>query len=277
MKRYLLIFILTPLLAMGQIFKSPNQQFVEQAIKDGMFIIKQSYQLEDTVTKQRFGRYGNEDFGSFASLAIRTNEGILVDKVLSSPWTEDPNFSRYRDTHRPLLSKTIAVEFGDSIPSQVSISYDSIHSINSRLSLVCEIDSTLTGFELKKYNRPTEGWIVWLSNDSTMNEYSGRKNPDFTIYKKNVEFNTDSISYVVEVPSTPKKVWGGIFIVPEQTNIGQITFFLGGIVNQNPSDDTWVITPVEIIQSLSEVSRPSDELTPLTAPTQKKKKNKKKK
>lgn len=277
MKRFLLIFILTPLLAMGQMFKSPNQQFVEQAIKDGMFIIKQSYQLEDTVTKQRFGRYGDEDFGSFASLAIRTNEGIVVEKVLATPWIEDSNFSRYRDTHRPLLSKTIAIELGDSIPSQISISYDSIQSINSKLSLVCDIDSMLTGFELKKYNRPTEGWIVWLSSDSTMNEYSGRKNPDFTIYKKSVEFNTDSISYVVEAPNTSKKVWGGIFIVPEQTNIGQVTFFLGGIVNQNPIDHTWVITPVGIIQSLLEGRRPSDELTPLTVPTQKKKKNKKKK
>lgn len=276
MKRYLLIFILTPFIAMGQMFKSPNQQFVEQAIKDGMFIIKQSYQLEDTVTKQRFGRYGNEDFGSYASLAIRTNEGIVVDKVLSAPWTVDSNFSRYRDTHRPLLSKTIAVEFGDSIPSQLSISNDSIQSINSKLSLVCDTDSTLVGFELKKYSMPTEGWIVWVSNDSTMNEYSGRKNPDLTIYKKNVEFNADSISYVVEAPNTSKKVWGGIFIVPEQTNIGQITFFLGGIVNQNSNDDTWVITPVEIIQSLSEVNSSSEELTPLTEPVQKKKKNKKK-
>lgn len=277
MKRYLFIFILTPLLAMGQMFKSPNQQFVEQAIKDGMFVIKQSYQLEDTLTQQRFGRFGNEDFGSYASLAIRTNEGLVVEKNLTSPWTVDSNFSRYRDTHRPLLSKTIAVEFGDSIPSRISISHDSIQSINSNLSLVCDGDSTLLGFELKKYNKPTEGWIVWLSSDSAMNEYSGRKSPDFTIYKKNVEFNVDSISYVVEAPNTTKKVWGGIFIVPEQTSIGQITFFLGGIVNQNLSDETWVITPVKIIQSLSEVSRPSDELTPLNEPTQKKKKNKKKK
>lgn len=275
MRKFIILLLFTPFLMMGQIFKSPNQQFVEQAIKDGIFIIKQTYQLEDTTTQQRFGRYGNEEFGAFSSLAIRTTDGYIVDSMLLSPWNSDNNYSRYRDSHRPVMARSFSKEFGDSIMSQIIYSVDSLNIGQSRLVKLCPQDSVFTGFSNKRYNQSIEGWVVWLSNDSTLNEYNGSKNPEFTIFKRTIDFQPDSVSYKIDTPNISKQVWGGIFVVPEQTEIGQITFFLGGVIVKDDESNDWVIiTPIQSTTMI--LPRPEDELTPLNRqPAENKKKKRK--
>lgn len=246
----------------GQIFKSQNQQFVEQAIRGGIFIIKQTYQLEDTATQQRFGRYGNEEFGAFSSLAVRSSDGYLADSRLLSPWETDSNFARYRSSHRPVIARSYSMELGDSIMKPISFSADSLNVGRSRLAKLCPGDSTFVGFENKRYDRPTEGWIVWLSNDTTIDGFKGRKAPEFTIFKRTVDFHPDSIAYGIDAPETTKQLWGGIFVVPEQTEVGQITFFLGGALVKDLESEKWLVaTPARPATAVS--ARPEDELTPL--------------
>ncbi len=279
MRKFIILLIFTPFIMMGQIFKSPNQQFVEQAIKNGIFVIKQTYQLEDTTTQQRFGRYGNEEFGAISLLAIRISDGILVDSQLLSPWETDSNFSRYRATHKPVIAHSYSMEFGDSIMSPITFSTDSLNLEQSRLAKLCPQDSSFVGFDNRRYKSPAEGWVVWLSNDSTINESVGPKKPDFTIFKRTIEFHPDTMSYKIDTPNTSKQLWGGIFVVPEQTEIGQITFFLGGVIVKDLESSEWVlVSPVG--QTTTVLARPEDELTPLkqqSVDKKKKKKNKKKK
>ena len=275
MRKLIIILLFTPFLMMGQIFKSPNQQFVEQAIKDGIFIIKQTYQLEDTTTQQRFGRYGNEEFGSFSSLAIRTKDGYIVDSRLLSPWDSDNNYSRYRASHKPVIARSFSKELEDSIMSPIKFSTDSLNGNQSRLAKLCPQDSLFTGFNDKRYNQTTEGWVVWLSNDSTLNDYNGSKNPELTIFKRTIDFQQDSVSYKIDTPNTSKQIWGGIFVVPEQTEIGQITFYLGGVIVKDVVTNEWIIvTPTQSATVI--LSRPEDELTPLNQqPVDNKKKKRK--
>lgn len=277
MRKFIILFIFVPFLSMGQIFKSPNQQFVEQAIKDGFYILKQAYQLEDTVTNQRFGRYGNEDFGSISCLAIRTEEGSILSKNVLSPWVQDENYSRYRDSHRPILSKGTTIEFGDSVFSEINLTHDTLCRIGNNDALLCRVDSLNRGFEIKAYENPKDGWIVWLSSDSIISQYAGKKHPDYTIYKKHIEFHTDSISYKVETPTTTKHIWGGVFLVPEQTGIGQITFFLGGVLIKDYDTENWALVAIKPNQQAVSSTRQEDELTPSGTPIRKEKKNKKKK
>ena len=277
MRKIIILLIFTPFLMMGQIFKSSNQQFVEQAIKDGIFVIRQTYQLEDTTTQQRFGRYGNEEFGAYSSLAIRTSDGIIADSQLVSPWETDSNFSRYRTSHKPVIAQAYSKELDDSIMSPITFSIDSLNLGQLRLAKLCPQDSSFVGFDIKKYKSPMEGWVVWLSNDSTISESIGLKKPDFTIFKRTVEFHPDTVSYKIDTPNISKQLWGGIFVVPEQTEIGQITFFLGGVIVREIDSNEWIlVTPVG--QTTTVLARQEDELTPLRQqPVDKKKKNKKKK
>lgn len=272
MKKSIILALFTPLMMMGQMFKSPNQQFVEQAIKGGIFIIRQTYQLEDTVTKQRFGRYGNDEFGAATYLSIRTTDGYIIDTNVLSPWETDNNFSRYRNSHKPVLSRSYSMEIGDSVMKLFSFSLDSINFKHRKLSLLCPADSS-SGFCCKSYKRPTEGWVVWLSNDSTINEYRGLKAPELTIYRRTVEFHPDSITYAIDAPNTTNKIWGGIFVVPEQVEIGLITFYLGGAIVKDVALNKWVIVPLTKQCDYS-FTRPEDELTPLNEIVVNKRKNK---
>lgn len=276
MRKLIMILLFTPFIMMGQIFKSQNQQFVEQAIKDGIFVIRQTYQLEDTTTNQRFGRYGNEEFGFAASLAIRTTDGYVVDSNILFPWDTDSNFSRYRDSHRPVLASSYSMEFGDSIMTQISFTLDSVNSNQRKLSILCPTDYSSVGFDSKRYNGSTEGWVVWISNDSIISKYDGQKNPELTIFKRTIEFKADSVLYPIDTPNTTKEIWGGIFVVPEQTGIGQITFHLGGVIVKDVESNEWAVVPV-IKQSASTSLRPEDELTPLNEAVANKKKTKKNK
>jgi len=279
MRKFIILLIFTPFLMMGQIFKSSNQQFVEQAIKNGIFVIRQTYQLEDTTTQQRFGRYGNEEFGAYSSLAIRTSDGFIVDSQLLSPWETDSNFSRYRTSHRPIIARAYSMELGDSIMSPITFSTDSLNFGHLRLAKLCPQDSSFVGFDNKRYKSPTEGWVVWLSNDSTINESIGHKKPVFTIFKRTVGFHPDTLTYKIDTPNISKQLWGGIFVVPEQTEIGQITFFLGGVIVRDIESNEWILV-APIGQTTTVLTRPEDELTPLSQqPTDnnKRKKDKKKK
>jgi len=262
--------------AYGQtIVKSQGQTLVEAAIHKGIYVIKQSYQLEDTVTHQRFGRYGKEEFGSTASLAIRTMGGIIVDSKILVPWEQDKNFTKYKDTHKPVLSRSMSIEFGDSVKSPVNLRIDSLHSYGP-VTYIGSTDTILRGLKTKPYVQSTEGWVVWIANDSIIDKYNGIENPEFIIFKQAIDFAPDSISIKIDVPNTTKEVWGGIFVVPEQTEIGQITFFLGGVIVKDAESKGWVVIP-PLPQATSILSEPKDELTPLNESIQGEEKNKKKK
>lgn len=273
-----ILFLSSVLTSFSQeIVKSQGQLLVEQAIDKGLCIVRQSYQLEDTITRKRFGRYGKDEFGAYSSLAIRTSDGYIVDSQLLSPWETDSNFSRYRTSHKPVIAQAYSKELGDSIMSPITFSTDSLNFGQLRLTKLCPQDSSFVGFDNKRYISPTEGWVVWLSNDSTISESIGLKKPDFTIFKRTVEFNPDTVSYKIDTPNISKQLWGGIFVVPEQTEIGQITFFLGGVIVREIESNEWIlVTPVG--QTTTVLARPEEELTPLRQqPVDKKKKNKKKK
>ncbi len=259
----------------AQLFMSSSQQFVEQAVKDGMYVVRQEYQLEDTVTGQRFGRYGNEEFGSFASLVIRTSVGDFFESGIFAPWERDANYDRYRSTHKPLLSRCVMTEIGDTVISTVELSVDRIHPVDSVFSFISQREANTRGFVTKSYNRKTDGWIVWLSGDSTLDKTRNTLMPEFLIYKKSIDFDVDSLGTItVDMPQTPRKLWGGIFVVPECTAIGRLDFVLGGIIVKESG--LWILArPFDDIRN-SDLDTLPDELTPSDDRRASKKKSKKK-
>ncbi len=274
MKKILIVLIFVPLTVMGQIFKSTNQQFVEQAIKGSMFVIKQAYQLEDSVSGQRFGRYGNDVFGTSSTLAVRIQDGIVCDSEVFRPWSVDENYSRYQNTHIPVLSQTSRMELGDSIWNVLKLPIDSI-TIKNRLYAINDSVNFSDGLIIKQYDKPIEGWVVWLSNDSIIAKYEGQNMPEFTIYKKTFDFTPDSISYKIDRPQSNKNVWGGIFVVPQQTSIGIIQFDLAGVLIKSAENDNWELQKPILRREKDRNENHHDELTPLIS-TPTKKKNKKK-
>lgn len=280
MKMYRLLFLLVlstiTYSSIAQTFyMSANQQFVEQALKGSLFVIKQAYQLEDSVSGQRFGRYGNDVFGTSSKLAVRIQDGFVCDYEIFRPWSHDENYSRYQNTHIPVLSQTSRIELGDSIWNVLKLPIDSI-TVENRLYAINDSVNFSDGLIVKQYNKPVEGWVIWLSNDSIIDKYEGRNMPEFTIYKKTIDFAPDSISYAIERPQSNKNVWGGIFVVPQQTSIGVLQFHLAGVLLKSAENDNWELLKPILRREEDLNGNHRNELTPLT-PTPTKKKNKKKK
>lgn len=277
MKKILAIYILMlPLSMTAQIYMSSNQQLVEQAVKNGIVIVRQSYQLEDTVSHQRYGRYGNEEFGKTYSLGIKVDGGIVLDKKAFRPWVYDQNFTRYQASHRPVNIKTEIRELNDSVFSVAKFNIDSVSSENPATFLPDSLTFAGNGFEPSSYSKPTEGWLVWITSSAEIQYCDSVPISPPMIYRKQIEFNADSTSYPVESPQTASKVWGGIFVVPEQTQIGQLTFKLAGTLIDD-SNDGWKLFPLKE-EPITEVSQNvGEELTPTQNSPDENNKNDKKK
>lgn len=281
MKKIVIMVVLLPIMCYAQfeanMFSTNNQKLIEQAIRSGFILVEQAYQLEDSITHQRFGRYGNDIFGKSRSLGVRVGKDVLVSKSILFPWENDENFERYRASYTPIIVNSAFIELNDTTQTHVVISRDNM--INVTRSLISLPDSSLAmkGFTTEKIAGLSKGWLVWITSEKTMQEWDSLSIVP-SIYKKTIDFSADIREYEVEALQTSNHIWGGVFIIPKQTQIGQLTFILGGILVKS-EDNKWTLE--SIVMSEDGITQQSDELTPLdesvSGKKNKKKKDKKKK
>lgn len=265
MTKRISLFLAAALSAAGMLwgqslFYSPNQQMIETAVKGGLCIVQQNYQLEDTATHQRFGRYGDDNFGMARALAVRADSSIIADRNILSPWQGDDNFARYRQSHRPALSTASVIELDDTTATGADIALDSAAATCMRLLAAKEISGP-KGFHTHSYNKPVEGWLVVVTGDTDLDKWTG-ETPTLRIFRKQVEFDATSEVIDMEIPPTSGKVWGGVFLVPEQTSIGQLNFIMGGILCRDTENDRWQLALPA--QQSDKTTAAEEELTPLT-------------
>ena len=85
-------------------------------------------------------------------------------------------------------------------------------------------------------------------------EYTDPFRPDsvrFMSIRKNVDVPEGGASLSIDKPEIQEPVYGGIYVTPRQTSIGQITFRLTGIVV--PDGDGWIME-FPFIEKKKEVS-----------------------
>lgn len=283
----LIISILLPLHIWGQVFKSDNQQLIEESVEAGLVIVSQSYQLEDTVTHQRFGRYGKSEFGKGYSIGVRISNKLIVQNSVVTPWSADPNFERYKKSHLPVPYKGAIREYGDTIVHEMSMRNDYIDKLHNT-ELFTIRDSTINvkqGFQLDTISGKKNGWLIWIVSDVSIEKSDSIHNESLMIYKSELSFSVDTCEVSIKAPSTKRNVWGGIYVTPMQTSVGQITFYLSGII-QYKGNDMWSVVSPFIKESITPIKESLNDLTPVetiekpvdkpTDDTKKKKKAKKK-
>ena len=72
----------------------------------------------------------------------------------------------------------------------------------------------------------------------------------------------DRLVVNIKAPSTEKEVWGGIFVTPVQTSVGQITFLLSGII-QYKGNDIWSVISPFMKEAITPTTEILDDLTPI--------------
>lgn len=229
--------------APAQIFvQSSSQQLVEDAVRGGFFLLRQDYQLQDTATGKYFGRDGRNEFGSIYALGIRMKGGCCLPDRGVRPWEYDANFDHYRMTHLPVIYKTFLRELADTVIQETAApaATKPLELASQQCYYIADTLLGRQGFEAETGSGKKQGWLVWIVADRSLEEAAAAKSVSYVIYRRDMEFRKETSEYAVDAPSQAQKLWGGAYVIPVQTAVGQLTFRVAGILL--PKGEKWVMT-----------------------------------
>lgn len=268
----ILLFLIGISEVYGQIsFKSNNQQFIENSIKPGLFLSRQSFQICDKETGELFGLNGKKEFGVQYTIGVKCHEGFfLVDQAVR-PWLYNNKFEKYKAKYDPVFYQAMFSEIGGKA------NYDPLDYTLTKQEIL--VDTTLyqfssrtfkgEGFKLENSMGEKDGWVVWITA-SRQTDFEEAADLSYTIYKKDIKIDYKGQSFDLEAPNVDRIIVGGIYVVPVYVNIGVIEFRLCGVlVSQN---NQWKIfcpfggmeEPIaQEGNNLEEVKGGTSELTPV--------------
>lgn len=225
--------------AAAQIFvKSSSQQFIEDAVHEGILLLRQEYQLEDTTTMKRYTWNKQPDFGSALSLCVIAEDGYVTTDRALRPWEYDAKFDKYRDSvYRPIRTDTYVKSIRDK-------SWRPVGSMNPAAERPLAVDEWKTAddslFHRKGFIADTlpgekDGWLIWL----TASEPDTIESEQLTLvsYRHKLDLKAEAGTFEIPAPTTQRHVIGGIYAVPAYPGIGRIELRLVGIVVNK--DDKW--------------------------------------
>lgn len=209
-------------------FNSPNQQLVEQAVRNGVVLLRQDYQLLDTVTNERYGWNHRDMFNSVYSVGIKVGDGYVVSDRFVHPWSYD---GRYLDltgvTYVPVVSKTMGRIITDTVMTEIKYGVSDVCPLEDSLAyrIDCE-DSELEGFTVDSSAGAKDGWLVWVvAKDSTLSDSSDLS---LVTYRYSMTIDDDTLSYQLPDPVASDYIVGGFYVVPQNTSVGKLDFKLVG-------------------------------------------------
>ena len=235
---------------------SNNQQLIEDAVKDGLFVVRRYYKLQDTTTTEPsyYGWNNLPYFGFTHSLGVKIKSGFYMDDMAGRPWEYDARFEEYRNSARfaPVISDTEYRLQDDTAYLKLLMDERLVSVIsNEQVYFVKDTVFENKGFSVDSLVGVKKGWLVWVITDKPLQEQ-----PDqafsFTIYRTELTFENDRDSYEVRNLETDKSILGGIYVIPDNSEIGQITFHIAGMLEKK--ENQWNVVPASKKSSTGENS-----------------------
>ena len=242
-------------------FSSSEQQLVQSVVSNSLLIIEQSYQLRDTVSNQLFGRNNRPEFGKIRGIGVKSTAGYILGKQLMTPWMLDANCTRYLNEYKGVLSKTTAFELTDTVSPAHELPISIMASQNTKVC--CVNDTTVfhgKGFETRR-NHDINGWMIWITSRSGLNDLKEGDRINYIIYKKEFELTPDSVLYKVTPPTTDETILGGIYITQAIPQIGMMQFYLDGFLYNEANEWNMVLTNFEETLNVQNAQVQHDNIT----------------
>lgn len=240
-------FTLTFLIAMtlpmaAQIFnfslRTNNQQLIDEALSGAFIKINQGYELCDTVKDEHFGRNGKDYFNIIPFIGVNTAKGCVFPSALLAPWTCDRDYDEYQGQYRPLTSSSKY----SALNTDKDLGLDTSNQPVSGISItkyLCVLDDTIQqriGLPVDTVPGIKNGWLIWLSSNTNLADTDSVR---FTSIYKEIEVPVDGEHLLIDNPEISETVYGGVYVTPIQTSVGQLMFTLTGIMVLD--EDGWVI------------------------------------
>lgn len=214
--------------------RSPNQQIIERVVNSGVFVVRQSYELADSMDK-RFGWDGNEAFSTDYTLAVRIKDGFIISDRTIHPWDYNLRFDKYRGKYTPkLFPSTFSEVASEARYDTLTIIEDSLKTLSSGHFYAQE--STLffgDGFSVGGEYGENDGWIVWFTKKAgTILNQSTDLKQNIVSKKIFIPQLKEGDSYFCPTDSlqTRDEIIGGIFVIPEIMSVGRMELKLCGIL-----------------------------------------------
>lgn len=214
---------------------SGNQEIIQKAIDSAIVIVRQDYVLQSTNNPAlTFGRGDNPFFGRKYAIAVLSENHLLFDISLKTPWFDDPNYTEYRgsDTLKPILKEAWAKPiYGNTyiqIVTDTSLLTCQIDSVFKSNGIgICPSPFTATGLKIKPMDSDREGWLVLGSSETDLSD-NDTLPVKVTIYREKPEYNPTERAGKIKSPAQPAKILGGFFVFPEY-RMGTVQFYMSGI------------------------------------------------
>lgn len=213
---------------------------VEDAVSEGVFLIRSEYHVRENSTGKLYGRGGRSNYGVIYTVGYKLADCYIVNEAAVSPWSVDSDYDRYREDKRytPMLTDSFYVKKMNSDNEFTALSTCAIHKIgDTGLYGIEKPESDKDGFETSELQGEIKGWIIWnmIPTDVALEDTT----MDWSVSQKTLDIKKDDTSIKIDTPVRQQKLLGGLYVVPEVTGIGQIKFRLRGLVT--PSDNGWEI------------------------------------
>lgn len=228
-----LLLTLVALPATAQIFnfslRTNNQQLIDEALAGAFVKVNQSYELCDTVKDEHFGRNGEDYFNIIPFLGINTEKGLVFPSAILEPWTYDGDFDEYKGQYKPITSSSKISVLNTNEDLGLAISEATV-SGKSITKLLCVLNDTIqnqNGLAVDTVPGLKNGWLIWLSSNTNLVETDSVR---FTSLKKEIEVPINGGYLHIDKPEISETAYGGVFVTPVQTSIGQLTFTLTGVM-----------------------------------------------
>ena len=224
---------------------------IEDAVGKGLMLVRQEYQLEDTLTLKRYSLDGKPEFGSAVSFAVKTRDGIVVSKNLMKPWEDDKNYSKYVGSkYRPVLTRTLVrtIDNTDWTPMD-SLSFSDVSCLADDSWIETAVDDP-DGFQQDTLYGEKDGWFVWFT---TVGDNPETSKISLVSYKNKLSLAQRVKIMEVAPANTENTLWGAIYLTPDFSQIGKMTLLMNGIVVKNDSGWNLVLTESQITRKAPEV------------------------
>lgn len=213
-----------------------DKSLLMDAVSSAFFLSRQSFQVADKKTGELYGLNNQNEFGKEITLGVKAKEGFLLTDKAIRPWEYNSKFNSYRDGYKAVPSLSEYTEQGEkSVYDSLTISIKE----NEKPSEVYYIKSNKfngKGLGLDIAEGSKNGWIVWAYADKEADLNQTAK-LSFVCCKKELVVAIDSKESVL--PPKDKNILGGVYIVPNVTEIGVVNFLLCGIITD--TGDKWNI------------------------------------
>lgn len=249
--------------SLGGFVRSANQQFIEEAIRESVMLMRQEYQLEDTVTMQRYTWNAEAQFGYAEAFAVRTQKGYITHRDLVEPWQQDSHYTPYRGTQlRPIYSRTAIRTVKDSLWREAGTIAPLKREMldKSPWDHVTDTLFQAQGLKVEPLSGEQQGWLVWLTTSNRADSATAKLS--LVTYRQTLTLEEGAGRCELPAPSTNEQVLGGLYLVPRYDGCGTITFLLQGIAVEE--ERGWILLiPREEPTSEAATQLPEGELTPV--------------